>query len=281
MKSISEEFRSVSLHGFTKTGNLQDDIKRFCEFHGRGTDSPKKIGLRLALGDPMTVHQITDGVCKKILNVKIENLPEDYPQFLKTPFLIESKPDKHLFDDVHTIGGYIAGNTFTIIVYCDNNSIILDKENPFSGGKIEEINFETKDELTKQYEGKARKVLPFITILALMLEAEKTPIRIDEGNKKSRKRAENRIKKGNQSEWIERRIYIDAKYNSRQDNTEQNPIDKEGKIKRDVFIQGFLRHQPYGPKHGLRKWIYVEGFESSRWANKGDRKNILDIRDNN
>jgi len=87
---ISEELRSVSLEGFKKTGNLQEDIKRFSEFHGREADSPNKIGLRLALGDPMTVYQLTEGVCKKILNVKIENLPEEYPRFLKSPFLIES-----------------------------------------------------------------------------------------------------------------------------------------------------------------------------------------------
>lgn len=271
----SEELRSVSLEGFKKTGNLQDDIKRFCAFHGREADSLDKIGLRLALGDPMTVHQLTEGVCRKILNVKIENLPEEYPQFLKSPFLIEAKPDLHLFDDVHTIGGYIDDKgVFIIIAYCDLNSIVLKKDNPFIGGKLDDINFETKDEFAKNYETKARNIFPFIIVLALMLEAEKSPVLIDGGNKKSKKR--NKNAKG--SDWVERRIYIDAKYYSRHGDTDNTPMDKDGKVKREVYIRGFLRHQQYGPRHSLRKWIYVEGFESSRWTNTGDKKITVGLR---
>jgi hypothetical protein len=279
MGSISDEFRSVSLNGFTRSGVFQDDIKKFCEFHGRTPDSPDKVGLRLALGEPLTVHQITDGVCKKIMNVKIENLPEGYPQFLKEPFLLEAKQNSHLFDDVHTIGGYIGDEgIFIIIAYCDNSSIVLKKDKPFTGGRLDEINFETKDELTKNYESKARKVFPFIVVLALMLEAEKSPVLVDNGNKKSKKKNKGKNKGGKQADWVERRIYIDAKYNSQKNSADYFPMDKDDKIKREVFIQGFLRHQPYGPKHGLRKWIYVEGFESSRWINKGDKKITIGLR---
>ena len=55
-------------------------------------------------------------------------------------------------------------------------------------------------------------------------------------------------------------------------------MDKDGKVKREVFIRGFLRNQPYGPEHSLRKWIYVEGFESSRWTKEGDKKITMDLR---
>ena len=53
-------------------------------------------------------------------------------------------------------------------------------------------------------------------------------------------------------------------------------MDKEGKEKVDVFIQGFLRHQAHGPGHSLRKWIYIEDHDLTRWKNSGDRKITID-----
>ena len=275
---ISEELRSTSLDGFKRSGNYITDARRFCEFHGREADNLDKVGLRLALGDPMTVHTLTESVCKNILAVRIENLPDRYPRFLESPFLIESKQDKYLFDDVHAIGGYIGDeDTFILLAYCKDNSLVLKKEKPFDGTKIEEINLETPQEFAHGYETKARNILPFVTILALMLEAERSPILIDGGSKKAKKRNQSKQKTGNQSGWVERRIYIDAKYASSR-NSDPAPMDKDGKVKKGVFVQGFLRYQPYGPKHGLRKWIYIDGFESSRWSNKEDKKIIVDIK---
>jgi len=279
MKRISEVLRSVSLKGFKKTGTLKDDIERFCEFHESKAEAPEKVGLRLMLGEPMTVYQLTDSVCRKILSVRIENLPDEYPQFLKNPFLIESKPGKYLFDDITTIGGYINDEgIFVIIAYGDINSLVLKEENPFNGIRLDKINFYTNDDNSKAHENKAKNILPFITVLSLMLEAERSPVLIDDGNKKTRKRNRGQSKNSGGADWIEHRIYLDALYSSKNEYTNHAPMDKHGKIKRDVFIQGFLRNQPYGPKHSLRKWIYVEGFESSRWSYDDNRKITLDIK---
>jgi len=278
---VSEEFRLISTAGFKRTGNIEADALNFSKYCGREADTLAKVELRLALGDPFVVHQLTESVCKKVLSVKIDNVPDTYPQFLRTPFLIESKLGKYLFDDIHAIGGYIASNNiFMLIAYCEGNALLLKNENPFDGAKIETINYSTTQELAQSQEPKAVKVLPFVTILALMLEAERTPITVDSGSKKSKKR--NSKKNKNVSDWIERRIYIDARYESKQEGSLE-PMNLDGKIKRNVFVQGFLRHQAYGSGHKKRKWIYIEGFESSRWANeyskKVGKKIMVDIKD--
>jgi hypothetical protein len=98
-----------------------------------------------------------------------------------------------------------------------------------------------------------------------MLEAERTPILIDGGTKKAKKRSKAK-ENGMGSGWIERRIYINAKYQSKSNTEKYTPLNKDDKELKSVHIQGFLRNQPYGPNNKLRKWIYVEGFESHRWS---------------
>ena len=108
----SEGLRSLSMHSFERTDDIRKDILRYAKSLGYTKQKTEELlhqlGLRLALDDPMTVHRITNSVCKKVSLVKIETLPNEYPDFLKTPFLIEAKPGEYLIDDIHAIGGYIV-----------------------------------------------------------------------------------------------------------------------------------------------------------------------------
>jgi hypothetical protein len=232
----------------------------------------------LAFGDTIISHTLTDGVCQKVRNTRIEHLPNGRPDFLKKPFLLEAK-NETLLQNIHTIGGYIDNGTLIMISFFTDESVLVQAEqNSFLGTSLEEINFTNSTEY-EQGGRNNRNTLPFIAVLALMLEAERTPILIDDGSKKSRKR--NRDKKpGNNSGWIERRIYVNAKYQTRNNIDEHIPLDKDGKKLKNVHIQGFLRNQPYGPQHKLRKYIYIEGFESSRWTYDGNTKITVSIKDN-
>jgi hypothetical protein len=282
----SEEFKLINMEGFERTSSLSADAFRFFAFHGRqprdtGKTEMAKVELRIALGDPLVVHRITEGVCQKVMCVRIENLPGEFPIFLRKPFLIEAKEGKYLFDDIHSIGGYIGdGGIFTIIGYDGINTIVIHCKDAFSeAASIDEINYDPITEKAAVGTAKARKVLPFLTILSLMLEAERSPIAVDAGGKKARKRAKGKVgKPGMMGSWMERRIYIDGRYQGEKREGDPSPIDKEGLTKTDVFIQGFLRHQPYGPKSSLRKWIYIEGFESSRWTKAGDVRVTVGLR---
>jgi len=280
---ISEEFRLTSTKDFKRTGSLIADARRFADFHGQRMDTPHKVGLRLALGDPLIVHQLTEGVCRKILGTRIETVPTEYPELLKTPLLIESRPGSYLFDDVHTIGTYIGDEgVFYMVLYCEFDSMVLHKKAPFDGANLSELNLVPKEngspfKATEEHNSKAKKSLPFVTILALMLEAERSPIAVDGGSRKARKRNKGKTKPG-AGDWIERRIYVDARYESRKQDADHLPRDKDGKTKKAVFVQGFLRNQPHGPKHSLRKWIYIEGFGSSRWTVGRDARVTVDVR---
>ena len=284
MERISENLRTIKVDGFHVTGNLLKDAIELSKFNGRDPERHRDkiliLGLRIRLGNPMTVHVLTDSVCKKIQRVKIENLPIGYPKFLENPFLIESKPGKFLLDDIDAIGGFIDDNNdFILAMWSSSGTFFTRTNKPFNGIRIDQINFVPRQDSFIPPADKNLNVLPFLTVFALMMEAEKTPILVDHGTKKSRKRNQAKNKNTVLSDWIECRVFIDAKYTAKQAKDsipDSIPMDKTGKEKRDVYIDSFLRHQAYGPEYSLHKWIYVEGHDSSRWANTGNRKITVD-----
>ena len=284
MERISDNLRTINIKGFNNTGNLVNDVKELCKFNGTKLETmpqgmPIILSLRIKLGTPLTVHVLTEAVCKKVQRVKIEHLPADYPEFLKTPFLIEAKPGNVLFDDIDAIGGFIDNEDFILVLWSGNGTYFTKTNTPFKGIRFDQITYvQRKDGITPPQADQNKNVLPFITVLALMLEAEKTPIRIDRSTKKSLKRGLTKERNENLSDWIEYRIYIDAKFTSRSIKQvyDSIPMKKDGKEKCDVHIEGFLRHQAYGPEHSLRKWIYVDSHDSSRWKKIGDRKITVD-----
>ncbi|MDR2094670.1 MAG: hypothetical protein LBP76_04025 [Treponema sp.] len=279
MHNVSEMLKDLDISGFRRTGIFKDDVNRFCDYAHVQTDNPYLIALRLAFGDTVTVHTLTGGVCNKIRNTSIEHLPNGRPEFLKKPFLLEAKGET-LLHTIHTIGGYIDNGVLIIISYFIDGSFLVQREqNSFSGMAIEDINFRNSTGEEPAGDKKNRDTLPFITVLALMLEAERTPLSVDGGSRKSKKRSRDK-RENNSSGWVERRIYINAAYLRKTNADGQHVfLDKEGKQLKNVHIQGFLRNQPYGPQHKLRKWIYVEGFESSRWTYGKDTRITVAIKE--
>jgi len=281
MPRISENLRTININEFIQTGNLFNDVNEFCKLSGKNPSSlppgmPIVLALRLKLGSPLTVHVLTEAVCKKVLRVKIENLPTEYPAFLENPFFIEAKPGKVLFDNIDAIGGFIDENDeFYLVIWSDEGTHFTKTKTPFKGIRLDQIDYVQHPNSFPPPAGQNKNVFPFITILALMLEAEKTPIEIDHGTKKTRKRNQIQNKQKDQPDWIEKRIFIDAKFTltAAKDTV---PMDKTGMEKKEVHIQGFLRHQAHGPGHSLRKWIYIEDHSSTRWKKPGDRKITVD-----
>jgi len=284
MERISENLRTIKMDGFNITGNLLNDAIELSKFNGHDPDKHRDklliLALRIRLGNPMTVHVLTDSVCKKVQRVKIMDLPNSYPKFLEKPFLIESKPGSFLLDDIDAIGGFIDDNDdFILVMWSSSGTFFTRTKTPFNGIRIDQINFVPRPESFIPPPDKNLNVFPFLTVFALMMEAEKTPIVVDHGTKKSRKRNQAKSKTAVLSDWVECRVFIDAKYSAKQvkDSVPDSiPMDKTGKEKHDVHIDGFIRLQHYGPNNSLSKSIYVDGFDSGRWANTGNKKITVD-----
>ena len=277
---FSEAIRHISLSKFERKGTLEDDAVRYCHQFDWDIRIKEYIKLRLAFDKCITVHTLTDGVASKILNTRILNMPNELPHFLTMPFIVEARHDKKLFDDVVCISGYLEnGELYLTSTFSDKNSLIQIQSGSFDGRKLEDINFIGFGITGINKDIKRKDIFAFITVFALMIEADRTPIIIEEKRARHNKKGLG-IKSNNfKSDWIEKRVYIDKKYIPQYQffKNQQDELDKDGKILKDIFVHGFLRQQAYGQEHSLRKWIYVEGFDSTRWAKPGHTKIIVDM----
>ena len=278
---FSESIRRISLSKFRRKGTLEEDAVRYCNQFQWDIGIKEYIKLRLAFNECITVHTLTDGVVHKIKNTRLLNMPNELPHFLTKPFIIEARHDNTLFDDAVCISGFLEGSELNLTTtFSDNNSLIQIQSGSYDGRRLEDINY-TGFGITGRNNRDIyqKNAYAFITVFALMIEADRTPIAIEEKRTHYANSVNGKgIKPNNfKSDWIEKRVFIDKKYIPIYKNESHEELDKEGKILKDVYVHGFLRYQPYGPELSLRKWIYVEGFDSTRWAKNGHTKVIVDM----
>ena len=273
---FSEAIRTIDISNFKRMDDVEIDSGRFCNEKKIDIGGINYIALRLAFGDTITVHTLTDGVAAKIKRTVLCNTPYEIPHFLTKPFIIEARHDKSLFDNVTCLAGYLSrGDLFLISIFKDGSALVQHEVASYDGRKIENIKFYEYGTCFST-DPERKDTFAFATVFALMIEADRTPIVIEEKRIRTTKGSG---KKSNsyKSDWIEKRVYIDYKYIPDYKKETHGELDKDGKRLKDVFVHGFLRNQAYGPEHSLRKWIYVEGFDSSRWATPGDTKIIVDM----
>jgi hypothetical protein len=263
--------------GFRRKGTVKEDLSRYyVEKNVRDFDMINHLALRIAFGDSVIFHQLSDGVVAKVKSTRICNMPNEFPEFLKKPFILEARHDHNLFDDVGSIAGYISDDDLFIIGNLQKMGLVQHIVKAFDGRNIDDINYFYHIPVPgSDVDFERKDLLAFVTIFALMLEAKQTPIVVDPSIKRSSgKKIHNGTYK--EPEWIERRVYIDKRYGEKNKAATKSALNKDGKALIDVHIRGFLRRQARGPGHSIREWIWVDEFDSSRWVTEGDTRIIVD-----
>jgi hypothetical protein len=269
----------MDISKFVRSGDLKKDAVQYAVERNILSIGINYIALRLSFGDTVILHTLTDGVTNKVNHTTLYSMPNEIPHFLTNPFIIEARHDNTLFNDVACISGYLYnGDLFLISILSDGGAIVQHEVNSFDGRAIENIKFFEYGSSIKKYNKLDRTdTLAFVTIFALMIEAERTPIIVENVRQKNH-HGKNKIKSNDyKSDWIEKRVYIDKKYVPNYRIKTHGELDAEGRILKDVYVRGFLRNQAYGPDMKLRKWVYIEGFDSTRWAKPGHTKVIVDV----
>jgi hypothetical protein len=290
MIKTSDSLHSFPVKDFPFSGDFNRDINNYIEnkkisLYNQDLDENNYVFIlyRLSFGKKIVVHKLTDGVIEKVKRTKIENIPNEIPKFMKQPFLFEARNDKMLFDNINSIGGFIYNNEMFLIIGTQGNRYYCQREKlSFDGRKIEDIDFvfNTNVNYGSFIQLKTRKdTFAFVTILSLMLEAEKTPLTIDNKSEKTNNKSQNNKNKNSETEWITRRIYIDKNIKYKNTSNEHNTLDKNGKHLKEVIVNGYLRRQHYSKDLSETKWIYIDNFDSKRWITEKDTKIIVDIYD--
>ncbi|GAB6392483.1 MAG: hypothetical protein MdMp014T_1856 [Treponematales bacterium] len=297
MYTLSEAMRHFPTQEFPITGDLDRDIKNYMEYrkippyYQHLDDNIYVISrLRLSFGRTLTVHTLTDGVIEKVKHTRIENVPNEIPKFMRQPFLIEARHDKTLFGDIEGIGGFTINDEICLVIGKQSERCYIQHEKAsFDGRKIEDINLLYDKRVHYDWYGQfgqnfiqqktGKDTFAFVTILSLLLEAEKTPLVIDTKRDKRNRKAHNAKKNSTESDWITKRIYIDRDIKYKHASNGHAVLDKNGKVLKDVPVTGYVRMQHYGKDNSETKWIYIEGYDSKRWTSDKDKKIVVDIYD--
>ena len=231
--------------------------------------------FRAVLGKLMTLNNLTQPVIDKINTLFIDIFPNELPDIFNNGIFIQSKKSV-LFDNVNRIviyrENYNEKNGLRIFLFC-NNGYFSNASIAYSsilGKSIDEI-----DNLELQGRNKNinvtlyRKALLFCFIFAILIKSENTPITMKDTNKsdnikKNKTLIENKKTEG----WIERTIYINSKYLSKDNKLIHNTLYKNDKILKEVKVSAYLRRKPFSKN----EYIYINSFTSTRWVIEGNKK---------
>jgi hypothetical protein len=289
MKYSEYIHRNYQLNDFKLTGDPVKDADRFVELFKEPywdkeytTVIRNTAMFRFSFGEMFSVYTLTDGVVGKIIHTKIENMPKEVPVLMRSSFLIESRQET-LFDNIQSIGGLILNNEiYLIFSTIDENLCSQTFSKFFNGIRINDINMiynydENNDPPDTIYMKERKDILSFVTVFSLMMEAKRTPFVVETKNNKNRDN--NKSKRKDKTDWIERRVYIDRNIRYKNRTAGNAELDKNGKYLKDSLVHGFLREQRCGKGLSETEWIYIDDYDSTRWANKGDTRIIVDMHD--
>jgi len=274
---------------FKLTGDPVKDADRYVEFLKEPSWSDEYINIirntamfRFSFGETFSVYTLTDGVVGRIMHTRIENAPKKLPVLMKNSFLIEARQDT-LFDNMQSIGGLILNNEIYLIFTTDNGNLYSQTFSKiFDGIKISDINMmynynKNNDPPDTIYMKERKDILSFVLVFSLMMEAKRTPFVVE--SKSNKKHGGNKSKRKENKDWIERRVYIDRNIRYKNRKAGGLTLDKNGKYLKDTSVHGFLREQRCGKELSESEWIYIDDYDSTRWANKGDTRIIVDMHD--
>jgi hypothetical protein len=132
------------------------------------------------------------------------------------------------------------------------------------------------------FDGLCDNILSFITNFNYLLKAENTPIETTEKNEFINRAHTNKQNKIllKKEEWIIKYLYLNKEKTKYQDSDVHSLLNKEGFILKEIDVKEHKRSQAYGPNHSLRKEIKIESFRSTKWVKEGDKKIIVNYKNN-
>ena len=227
----------------------------------------------------LCAHRLTPSAIRQVRETEIHALPAEPPNLMKSGWLIESASlEEPLFEDVVALGGYTLGEDSFVIGWFYPEFGFVAKWTPewgdsdIEGQLADDPGIFIKD--AAAHTQKSREGIKFALTLALLLEAEGTPVEVAE----QRVVAPPRQKKPGEKKappllgWSIRHVRLGASGHTSQaaaedaERTPGEPQNRDGLKAETVPIKGHLRRQAHGVGRKERKLIFVAGFEAIRYT---------------
>lgn len=226
------------------------------------------------------VHKIRDSVSKLIDSTLLDQVISPLPHLFESAFIVEPahlERSEVLMDEIAYLGyAPIAdGKAARIAIVRPNGHVLMFDANldyikgsitkappPLTEEKLDEEEIVETDRISKN-------ALRYLMTYAALLEAEKTPLIVDESSEKPpRKPTANQKSIALNTITYRVRItdpvrrVVEASHQESQEKTEKGtPVKRK--------ITGHLKMQPCGPGGKMRKIIYVAQYDATRYLSDG------------
>jgi hypothetical protein len=225
----------------------------------------------LTLHSPIHVYENSAGATRLVHSTDLHTLPGEPPRLLRTAWIVESRrPDKEpLFGETFSLAGYPMPNGIFLIGLYYPDGVAVSRWTPqweeteLEAGVQRDFSPHIAD-VEAHYEW-TREAARFALVLSLLLDAERTPLRLRD--QLPRRRLGGAKTSVSVSGWIVCRVGLAQ--------TATSPsTDAPGAMARQVSedlkpevvpVAGHIKRQAYGPGLTKRKWIYVNSYEARRW----------------
>lgn len=252
---------------------------------GSGMPAPEWVNIAaLTLSMPRpTAYRLTADASAQVRSTELRALPGEPPRILRSGWIVESRrPEKHsLFGSTASLGGYWLDDRLFLIGldYPDGiriESVAPKWEESEIGAHEQESPF--VDDIHEQ-RAWAERAAEFIITLGALLDAEGTPIEVqDKPDKKGKKGSTKGL--GASDDWIVRRVSLSpdsVRTLSSRTSEASDPSTVEDRELVETWVRGYLRRQPYGPGRSMRKWVYIREHQARRWVSSRPVRVDVDV----
>ncbi|OGG48428.1 MAG: hypothetical protein A3F84_14680 [Candidatus Handelsmanbacteria bacterium RIFCSPLOWO2_12_FULL_64_10] len=232
----------------------------------------------------LIVHRVTPGAIRTVDETDLHTLPGEPPRLLCGPWVLESRhPDRGepLVENCPALAGYPLEGAIYLIGFGWPDGGYVARWVPRWGEDDIDTSVQPDDSPlvsdVDAHQAWAKEVARFTLILGLLLDAEGTPVEVEDriseaGGKKRRGRPRPTRRDAGPGEspgpgaWVERRVSLSR---PRQARAHIPPSERgslpPGRAPATVEVRGHLKRQPYGPGRRERRWVYVKAYEARRW----------------
>ena len=234
------------------------------------------LGALAMLMNRLVVHRLSAGATRTVHETDLHTLPGEPPILLRRPWIVESRrPDREaLFGRTASLAGYPLDDSIFLIGLDWPDGAFVSRWRPDWTEKDLDATVEPDQASpligdVDSHHAWARQAARFAVVLGLLLEAEGSPVTVEEEQPKGRTRGGTTGAGRMEDEWITRRVYINERkfLASSVPGPHRQGTDRPADaVEATVLVRGHMKRQPYGPGRQLRKWIYVQSYEARRWV---------------
>lgn len=217
---------------------------------------------------------ITDHVAGIVAGMRVESPPDRAPSLLSGPFFVRSRCGADLSPGVRAIWGYEWAGGWYVNVANQREILAHRVRLDWSADTFDAAFADTsahpdhpESGINWKYRDRVLPAFKWVVALGMLLDARGAPI---ESQDTTRTQALLRPREAKRGAGMRYRTVRVSKAGvhaiQRAAAAAGEAPDREGLIRRDVIVRGFLRRQACGPGMSERRWVYIEQHVGSRWV---------------